>query len=91
MPNSLTSNPWVIDTASAALLFAGDIYVEHFEFALYAAQGNQCLVQDRFGKTVWAATGASDLEEVRSSKVDKIHGLSVSTLAGGGVLRVYFK
>lgn len=91
MANNLTSNPWVIDTPGAALLFAGDVYVEHFEFAGYAAQGNQVIVQDRFGKNVWLATGAADLEEVRSGKVDKIHGISVPTLQGGGILRVYFR
>jgi len=90
MANSFGSNPWVIDTASAALLCATDIKVNHFEFAGYASQGNQCLVQDRFGKTIWAAFGAADLEEVRSGKVGEVYGLSVSTLQGAGVLRVYF-
>lgn len=91
MANNLTSNPWVIDTPGAALLFAGDVYVEHFEFAGYAAQGNQVQVTDRFGKVVWLATGAGDLSEVRSAKVDKVHGIGCPTLQGAGQLRVYFK
>lgn len=91
MANSLTSNPWVIDTAGAALLFAGDVFVEHFEFVSYAAQGNKAIIQDRFGKSIWVATGAADLEEVRSGKVDKVHGIAVTQLDGGGVVRIYFR
>lgn len=89
MANNLTSNPWVIDTPGASLLFAGDIYVEHFEWSTYAA-GATCVVQDRFGKTIWQPTAASDQQEVRSSKVDKVHGIAVPTLTSGKLF-VYFK
>jgi hypothetical protein len=91
MANDLTSNPWVIDTASASVLCQTNVAVEHFEFAGYSAQGSQCIVQDRSGKTVWAATGAADLEEVRSGKVGWIQGLKIPTLENGGVLRVYIR
>ena len=90
MANSLGSNPWVIDTASASVICSTDVAVRHFEFAGYAVQGNNCIVQDRNGKTVWAATGAADLEEVRSGPVGQIYGIVVPTLEGGGVLRIYF-
>jgi len=89
MANSLTTNPWVIDTPGAAILFAGDIYLDHFEWSGYLA-GASCVVQDRFGKTVWNPAPAQDLEEVRSGKVDKIHGLVVPTLTNGQV-RVYIR
>jgi hypothetical protein len=89
MPNSLTSNPWVIDTPGAAILFAGDVYIEHMEWSQYQAAAT-CTVQDRFGKVIWQPGPASDLEEVRTGKVEKVHGISVPTLSSGK-LWVYFK
>ena len=91
MANSLTTNPWVIDTASAALLYATNVKVLHFEFVGYAAYGSLCQVQDRFGKVIWQASGAQDLEEVRSGPVGWVHGIAVPVLDNGGVLRVYFQ
>jgi hypothetical protein len=91
MANSLTTNPWVIDTAGAAILFNGDVYVKHFEFAGYSAQFSAVSVQDRFGKVIWSATGAQDLTEVRSGDVGWVHGIAVPTLENSGILRIYFK
>ena len=91
MANNLTSNPWVIDTPGVTVLFKTDVFVEHMEFVDYSVQGSQCVVQDRFGKTVWKALGAADLEEVRSGKIGEIYGLVVPTLQNSGILRVYFK
>lgn len=91
MANYTGGNPWRVDTPGAAIICNTDVKINHFEFSGYAAQGNQCIVQDRFGHTVWQATGAADLEEVRSGRVGEVYGLSVPTLAGGGVLLIYFE
>lgn len=90
MANSLTSNPWVIDTPGAAVLFTTNVLVSHIEFALYSTQGDQVLVKDRFGKVIWAASGAADLQEVRSGNIGWIYGLAVSTL-DSGMVRIYYK
>ena len=89
MANSLTTNPWVIDTPGAAILFAGDVYLDHLEWTAYVA-GASVVVQDRFGKTVWNPAPAADLEEVRTGKMDKIHGIAVTTLTSGQV-RAYIR
>lgn len=91
MANNLTSNPWVIDTAGAATLYVTDIFVEHFVFTGYSTAGNQVVVQDRFGKTVWVGIGDSLLEDIQSTKIVYMHGIAVPTLQGGGILRVYIR
>ena len=90
MANDLASNPWVFDTAAATILYQGDIEVRHMEFVDYGVQGSLCVVKDRYGKVVWKATGAADLEEVRSGPMGWIYGIAVTTLQNGGILRVYF-
>lgn len=91
MANSITTNPWVVDTPSATILFQGNVKVKHMEYSLYTAQGSQCIVNDRNGKVIWSATGASDLEEVRSGNVGWVEGIAVPTLENSGILRVYFE
>lgn len=90
MANQLGSNPWVIDTPGPALLFATNVKAAHFEFSQYAADTDNVIVVDRFGKEVWAANGNVDLSPVESFTVEWIHGISVPTLSSGK-LRVYFK
>ena len=91
MANDLSSRQWRLDTplafgAAGAVLFQSGILVEHFEFSGYAAQGNQAIIKNRNGKIVWQATGASDLEEVRSGKVGWVDGLCLDTLDSGLVI-----
>jgi hypothetical protein len=82
--NSLTTNPWILNTPGAAILYLSDVYVDHMEWTGYVA-GASCSVQDRFGKTIWAPTPAGDLEEVRTGKMDKVHGIALITLTSGTV------
>jgi hypothetical protein len=89
MANSLTTNPWVLDTPGATILYVTDIKVRHFEWSGYAASAT-CAVQDRFGKVIWNPIFATDLEEVRSAAVGWVHGIAMVTLTSGQV-RVYFE
>lgn len=96
MANDLSSRQWRLDTPlafgnAAAVLWKANIFVEHFEFSGYAAQGNTAIVKDQNGKIVWQATGAADLEEVRSAKVGWVNGLVLDTLQGNGVVIAYIK
>jgi hypothetical protein len=91
MANDLSGRQWRLDTPLAfgnpgALLWSGNIKVAHFEWSSYTSQGQVCVLKDRNGKTVWAPTGASDLEEVRSAKVGWVNGLVLDTLDAGVVI-----
>jgi hypothetical protein len=98
MANDVTKRPWKLDTPSPGSLvwppggiLAGSsandtVFIEHAEWANYAAQGHQCVLKDRNGAIVWSATGAGDLSEVRSGKIGPVAGLILDTLTSGQVL-----
>jgi hypothetical protein len=88
--NQLGSNPWVLDTPGAAILYATDIKNAHFEWANYASQASFVQVSDRFGKIVWSATGKADLSLVESFQIEWLYGLALTALTDG-VVRLYFK
>lgn len=90
MANQLGSNPWVLDTAGTGLLFSSDVRNAHFEWEGYAAQADAVEIKDRFGKVVWAATGAGDLSLVESFTCEWVHGINL-TVKTAGIVRVYFK
>lgn len=90
MANQLGSNPWVIDTPGASVLYKSDVKNAHFEWANYTSQADQVQVTDRFGKIIWSATGQDDLSLVESFTCEWVYGIAVPTLTSG-VLRVYFK
>ena len=87
--NSLTTNPFVIDTPGDAILYNYDIHAAHFEWAMYTSQADHVEIKDRFGKVVWEASGKSDLSLVESFTLEWLHGLAVSQLTAGRV-RVFF-
>lgn len=90
MPNSLTTNPWVLDTPSATILYSHEIASAHFEWSNYAGQADQVEVQDSFGKIVWSTTGRADGSLVQSFTPEWIHGLALTKLTSG-VCRMYFE
>lgn len=90
MANQLGTNPWVIDTPGAAVLFSTDVKSAHFEWTNYTATTDVCVVKDRFGKIIWSVTADSDLGLVESYKIHWVHGIAVTSLTSG-VLRVYFE
>ncbi len=92
MANQLAGNPWILDGSSlSTVLISTWMQVEHFEFSGYTA-GASVKLADRNGNVVWAATAASDLEEVRSAKVGWINGLqNLSSAQNGGTILVYFR
>lgn len=90
MANQLGSNPWVLDTASPAVLYQTDVKSAHFEWEGYTSQADTIEVKDRFGKIIWRATGQDDLSLVESFTIEWVHGIALTTI-DAGVLRVYFK
>lgn len=96
MANDLSSRQWRLDTpvpfgTPAAILWRSNVFVEHFEFTGYAAQGNLAIVKDQNGKIVWQASGAADLSEVRSVKVGWVNGMVLDTCQGNGIVIAYIK
>jgi hypothetical protein len=90
MANQLATNPWVLDTPGAAILYSTDVKSAHFEWANYASQADVVQISDRFGKVIWSATGQDDLSLVESFTIEWVHGIALTTLTAG-VVRVYFK
>lgn len=90
MANSLTTNPWILDTPGAAILYKYEIASAHFEWANYVGQADQVVVKDAFGKNIWTASGRADGSLVQSFSIEWIHGLALNTLTSG-VVRMYFE
>jgi hypothetical protein len=90
MANDIAGRPWRLDTATPGVsIFKSWIKAAHFEFSGYGVQGSQCILRDINGRIVWQATGAADLEEVRSGKVSWFQGLIPDTIENGGICLVY--
>lgn len=90
MANSLTTNPWVLDTPGGGILYRPDVASCHFEWAMYASQADRVALQDRFGKVIWEASGKSDLSLVESFTIEWVHGINLTILTAGRV-RLYFE
>lgn len=91
MANDLSSRQWRLDTPSpGTVLWRGNIYIKQVEFSNYAAQGNQAILKDANGKTVWSATGEGDLSPVRLGDIGWVNGLILDTLTAG-LVTVYVK
>lgn len=85
MANSITTNPWILDTTGATVLWPSRVKINNIEFAGYAVDTDNCLVQDKHGRTVWIGNGSSDLQTVRSGKIGWVDGLILNTLTSGKV------
>lgn len=91
MANDITSNPWILDTPNpGVMLLSSKVFIEHCEWAGYTETNHVAELQDINGKSVWLATAAQDLEEVRSAKIGAVNGLQVAQL-GSGKIRVYMR
>ena len=83
--NDISTNPMILQVASATVLWPTKLKVSHFEFSNYSAQSSAAIIQGADGKVKWSATGDSGLEPVSSHKVGWINGLVLSTLDDGQV------
>jgi hypothetical protein len=91
MANNVSGNPWILDTAGAALVWPAKVFVEHFEFVDYAGDTDNCELKDASGRSIWKNNGAADLQEVRSGKIGWVSGVALTTVTGTGKVRVYIK
>lgn len=90
MANDLTDNPWILDTASANVIWPHKIFVDNMEFAEYTADTDTATIKDKNGRVIVAFNGDADLSIARTGKIGPISGLILATLTAGKV-RVYIK
>ncbi|MGC1581677.1 MAG: hypothetical protein WA766_09345 [Candidatus Acidiferrales bacterium] len=94
---NITGRQWEVlasdVSAGAAVLAEQEVDVLHIEFSNYTSStADHALVVDRLARTVWAPTGASDNEEVRSGRIGWCDGLTIPIGAiTSGRLLIYIR
>ena len=88
MANSLTLNPWVVDTPAAGAISTDYADVRSIQWvAPSAAAGNEAVVQDQSGRVIWrrvaAGTNTNFDTEFHGRWGRRVNGLLVPTLASG--------
>ncbi len=88
MANDISSNPWILDTVTAGLLWPSNVFVDHFEY-IGTTAGHTCQIVNGAGLVVWEGLMSTDLDPDHSGKIGVIYsGLRVSQISSG-VVRVF--
>lgn len=84
MANDLTDNPYIIDTASAAVLVAGRLRIKSIRWVGASVAGHVAEIQDSNNRVIWRsqATGANNVEGQIIERVWE-NGFRVPTLQSG--------
>lgn len=95
MANNISTRQWYLDTplpfgSPGSILWKSNIAVLQIEFSGYSAATDTCVLKDRNGRTVWSATGATDMEPIRLGNIGWVNGLCLDTL-GSGLCIVYIR
>lgn len=98
MANQMSTNPWIVDTVGAAILWDGILHNVQVEYIDYASADDHVEVQDRNNRIVARLKGAADLRTVRTGKIGWVQGMKVPVLdsdgnpnMGTGKVLVYFE
>lgn len=98
MANQTKSNPWIIDTTSASVIYSPPFHGVQFEFIEYTQDTDDVEIWDRNGNIIAYLNGASDLRTVRSGKISWVEGIKVpvtkkdsTTNMAHGKLLIYFE
>lgn len=86
MANNLQSNPWVIDTAAATTIKAGNTFVIDITFSGYSTAGHQCIIKDiKRGIVLYTLTGQTGLphQSLTFSQPVQVRDIAVTTLTSG--------
>ena len=91
MPNDLTGNPFILDTAGGGVIFNDYIRIKHLRWVDAGAAGNHCSIQDAAGREIWrgVASGANFEEDSLSENLRFFKGLNLATLDSGKVFVYY--
>lgn len=90
MANDLSSNPYIIDTASATAIRSDFLYVQAFEWDQFVNGADQVQVANAAGAIVWQSQGNNEGQAIWFAPGNDltIKGLKVPTLTNGK-LKVY--
>lgn len=85
MANDLTTNPWVIDTASASVLSSMLMRVKTVRWVGATTAGHKATIKDRNGKVMWdsVAAGANYVESELIEDITSWDGIAVTALDSG--------
>lgn len=91
MANDVTGNPWILDTVTDAVIWNGNVFVDHFEMVDYPANTDVVAITDGAGRVVWEGNGWVDLSPVVSGKIGVVYnGLRLSASSSAATrVRVY--
>lgn len=84
MANQLASNPWIVDTPSASVLYQGNMQHAQVEYIDYQDSSHVVEVQDRNGRVVARLKGSTDLQTVRTGRMGWVYGLKVPVTDSDG-------
>ena len=87
MPNSLTQNPWVVDTASATAILTSWAEVRSIQWIGATSSGHEAVVQDQGGRVFWRRLSQGSNQNFETEFQGKngrlVNGLLVPTLTSG--------
>jgi hypothetical protein len=82
--NQLTGSPFVIDTPGPGVLIPGDLDVYRIRWISPSANaGHAAIIQDRFGREIWASVAAGVNHVEVHPLALRQRGLIVPTLSSG--------
>ena len=93
MANSLTANPWVVDTAAAGAILTDWANLRSIQWEGATTAGHEAVVQDQSGRVIWRriaqGTNQNFDTEFEGRFGRQVNGLIVPTL-GSGTLYITF-
>lgn len=73
----LSTNPWIIDVVSDAIIFDGAMPHTQMEYIEYTDSSHSVEVQDRYNRPIAYLKGTPDLRTVRTGRMGWVYGVKV--------------
>ena len=93
MGNLITTNPWVLDTASATALITTNVWIKRIVWHEPTTEAHTLLITDRVGNEIWSKTalaGGTGLDYDTGDINGIYEGFILKTLDSGTVF-VYIR
>ena len=95
MANDISTRQWRLDSPRpfgqpGAVIWDSIVAIRNVEFSGYSAQASRCVLKDRTGRIVWAATGSTTLGPIRMGEIGWANGLVLDQL-DDGICVVYIR
>ena len=82
MANNISANPWTVDTASTALVWAGRIYIKELIWNK-ATAGTALVIKDQNGNVIIDTVANAADPMFAFGTLGWVNGMAVTTLASG--------